>query len=51
MPKMNVYGTWPSSGEIDLLEARGNRKLFNDQGVNVGVEQVESTLHFGPAPW
>lgn len=47
MPKSNVYGTWPSSGEIDLVEGRGNRRLF-DGDVNVGVEQVGHTLHFGP---
>uniref|UniRef100_A0A7G3ACI8 Putative beta-13-glucan-binding protein-like isoform x4 n=1 Tax=Lutzomyia longipalpis TaxID=7200 RepID=A0A7G3ACI8_LUTLO len=49
MPKYNVYGTWPASGEIDLLEARGNRNLVQN-GVNIGVEQVGSTLHFGPYP-
>jgi beta-glucanase (GH16 family) len=47
MPKANVYGTWPSSGEIDLMESRGNRRLF-DGNTNVGVEQVGHTLHFGP---
>lgn len=49
MPKYNAYSSWPSSGEIDLLESRGNRKLFDRNGVNVGVEQVASTLHYGPA--
>lgn len=24
MPEDNVYGTWPASGEIDLMEAKGN---------------------------
>jgi hypothetical protein len=48
MPRNNQYGTWPSSGEIDIMESRGNRKLFNPQGVNIGTEQVSSTLHFGP---
>ncbi|CRK95824.1 CLUMA_CG009276, isoform A [Clunio marinus] len=47
MPKNNVYGTWPSSGEIDLMESRGNRRLFEGD-VNVGVERSGSTLHFGP---
>lgn len=47
MPKDNVYGPWPSSGEIDLVESRGNRELIQD-GVNVGNEQISSTLHFGP---
>jgi hypothetical protein len=47
LPTRNVYGDWPRSGEIDLAEARGNRRLFAGN-VNVGVEQVGSTLHFGP---
>lgn len=29
------------------MESRGNRQLFNGN-VNVGVEEVSSTLHFGP---
>lgn len=49
MPKSNVYGTWPSSGEIDLMESRGNRGLFDGER-NVGTEQVGQTLHFGPRP-
>lgn len=47
MPKNNVYGGWPASGEIDLMEARGNEKLF-DGDTNIGTEQFGSTLHFGP---
>lgn len=47
MPKNRVYGGWPASGEIDLMESRGNPALF-DGNVNVGVEQFGSTLHFGP---
>lgn len=47
MPKSNVYGNWPMSGEIDLVETRANRKLFSG-GTNIGAEQVGSTLHFGP---
>jgi beta-glucanase (GH16 family) len=50
MPKHYSYGTWPSSGEIDIVETRGNRRLLNREGVNVGADQVESTLHFGPTP-
>jgi len=48
LPQKNAYGTWPASGEIDLLESRGNRQLFNPQGVNVGAEQISHTLHYGP---
>jgi beta-glucanase (GH16 family) len=47
MPKNNQFGTWPSSGEIDIMESRGNRNLTLN-GVNIGVEQVGHTLHFGP---
>lgn len=50
MPRSDAYGTWPSSGEIDLIETRGNRNLWNPKGIHVGVEQMESTLHFGPRP-
>lgn len=49
MPKSNAYGTWPASGEIDLMESRGNRNLVQG-GTNIGVEQVGHTLHFGPHP-
>lgn len=46
MPRDNVYGNWPLSGEIDLVEAHGNRELILD-GVNIGVNTVGQTLHFG----
>jgi len=49
LPRYNAYGTWPASGEIDLVESRGNRDLIQ-QGTNIGTEQVGSTLHFGPNP-
>ncbi|KAF4528399.1 hypothetical protein B566_EDAN015168 [Ephemera danica] len=47
-PVENFYGGWPSSGEIDLVEARGNRRLFTSKGTNMGVERMSSTLHYGP---
>lgn len=43
MPKNSVYGGWPMSGEIDIMELRGNRNLF-DGNTNVGVEQTGSTM-------
>lgn len=46
LPTEWKYGGWPRSGEIDLLESRGNVKYGND--IQIGVEQVASTLHFGP---
>lgn len=48
-PKDNAYGAWPSSGEIDLIESKGNKDLVQN-GVNIGSEQIGSTLHFGPYP-
>lgn len=49
LPKSNSYGHWPASGEIDLVESRGNRELIKN-GVNIGGEQITSSLHFGPYP-
>nr|AOV81831.1 3-glucan binding protein [Anopheles coluzzii] len=50
LPKRQVYGTWPASGEIDLLESRGNMDYRGSNGVHIGTEQFGSTLHFGPTP-
>lgn len=47
MPKDEVYGDWPSSGEIDLMESRGNDDL-NINGRHIGNKVVGSTLHWGP---
>jgi beta-glucanase (GH16 family) len=47
LPRFNYYGSWPSSGEIDLTEGRGNRKLTSNNQ-NIGSELTSSTLHFGP---
>jgi len=44
MPKDSIYGGWPNSGEIDLVEGRGNRNLWNG-GTHIGSQQVSSTLH------
>ena len=43
----NSYGNWPRSGEIDLMESKGNANLFNNQGQNTGAEEFGCTLHFG----
>jgi beta-glucanase (GH16 family) len=42
-----VYGPWPVSGEIDIMESRGNPFLFSGS-TPVGVQEIGSTLHFGP---
>ncbi|XP_072050498.1 beta-1,3-glucan-binding protein-like [Amphiura filiformis] len=47
LPVDNPYGGWPASGEIDIVEARGNLQL-TDKGTSVGVDQVGSTMHWGP---
>ncbi|KAJ3257084.1 hypothetical protein HK103_004912 [Boothiomyces macroporosus] len=44
MPRDNKYGTWPVSGEIDIMEARGNGVNYPHGGYN----QMGSTLHWGP---
>ena len=39
MPQDNVFGGWPRSGEIDLMEMVGHEPA-----------KVYGTLHFGPGP-
>ncbi|XP_071954283.1 beta-1,3-glucan-binding protein-like [Antedon mediterranea] len=48
LPKHNSYGGWPASGEIDIMESRGNLNLKDENGNDVGVNQMGSTLHWGP---
>ncbi|KAK9451882.1 concanavalin A-like lectin/glucanase domain-containing protein [Limtongia smithiae] len=43
LPTDNVYGSWPASGEIDIMESRGNDHNYEDGGYNY----VTSTLHWG----
>jgi len=43
LPKYDSYGNWPASGEIDLMESRGN--LNYPAG---GTNAFGSTLHWGP---
>ncbi|KAF9075383.1 concanavalin A-like lectin/glucanase domain-containing protein [Rhodocollybia butyracea] len=44
LPVDNAYGPWPLSGEIDLMEARGNGINYPAQGVNY----VRSSLNYAP---
>lgn len=44
MPKHDAYGNWPSSGEIDIVESRGNAP-GHPQG---GWDTSSSALHWGP---
>ena len=46
LPENNTYGAWPASGEIDILEARGNGPTYPAQGSNF----VRSSLNYGPLP-
>lgn len=43
MPEDSVYGEWPRSGEIDIMEAKGN-----DRDYDGGRNTVGGTLHWGP---
>jgi beta-glucanase (GH16 family) len=47
LPWFNYYGSWPSSGEIELTEGGGNRNLVSNKE-NIGSELTSSILHFGP---
>jgi len=44
LPVNNTYGPWPASGEIDIMESRGNNYTDPQGGNNV----ISSTLHWGP---
>lgn len=46
MPENSVYGDWPRSGEIDIVESRGNDRSYPQQN---GRNKVSSSLHWGPA--
>lgn len=43
LPTDLKFGTWPASGEIDLMESRGNPSSCKS-----GVDSFGSTLHYGP---
>lgn len=46
MPEKDTYGPWPASGEIDILESRGNDWEYKQGGNNI----ASSALHWGPDP-
>ncbi len=52
IPRHNAYGDWPASGEIDIIETRGNKQLTtsadNPDGPSIGGAQTCSTVHKGP---
>jgi hypothetical protein len=43
MPEKDGYGTWPGSGEIDIMESRGNSAAYKYGG----RDSISSTLHWG----
>ncbi|KAJ6629849.1 concanavalin A-like lectin/glucanase domain-containing protein [Mycena sp. CBHHK59/15] len=57
LPADGVYGGWPLSGEIDIMEARGNGPSYPKQCVlflcpsllSLGINYVRSSLNWGPA--
>jgi len=44
LPVNDTYGPWPKSGEIDMVESRGNNFTYAQGGNDI----VSSTLHWGP---
>lgn len=44
LPVANTYGAWPASGEIDIMESRGNNHSYSLGG----NDKVSGTLHWGP---
>jgi beta-glucanase (GH16 family) len=47
LPVDHAYGPWPLSGEIDIMEARGNGIDYPKQGINY----VRGSLNWGPLSW
>ncbi|KEY69752.1 hypothetical protein S7711_03733 [Stachybotrys chartarum IBT 7711] len=45
MPEDSVYGEWPRSGEIDIMESRGNGRDYPEGGRDFHY----GTLHWGPS--
>ncbi len=49
LPRWNAYGGWPASGEIDIMESRGNGPDY-PAAAGGGHDSYSSTLHWG-ANW
>merc|ERR1712142_946276 len=47
MPEKSVYGGWPASGEVDIMESSGNRDYYCGKD-SYGVDWVQTNIHFGP---
>jgi hypothetical protein len=48
-PTDNKYGVWPRSGEIDIVEVRGNNDFSCNGGVPYGRQRTGQTIHWGPS--
>lgn len=48
LPENSVYGGWPRSGEIDIVEIIGNRDL-RQNGNHIGIEKMGVAMHWGPS--
>ena len=46
LPKDQAYGPWPASGEIDIMESRGNDETYPESS-DGGINHFGSTLHWG----
>ncbi|KAK7055868.1 glucan 1,3-beta-glucosidase [Favolaschia claudopus] len=46
LPTNSTYGPWPASGEIDIVESRGNSLRYTSRGSNY----VQGALNWGPTP-
>ncbi|CAM9541589.1 unnamed protein product, partial [Heterosigma akashiwo] len=46
MPQDSDYGIWPNSGEIDIVESRGNAPGYQNDGSSMGSDVIQSTLHY-----
>lgn len=47
LPVDDTYGAWPASGEIDIMESRGNAPSYKAQG----RDYVRGSLNWGPFTW
>jgi len=49
LPQKNEYGDWPQSGEIDIMESRGNAaSCVSQTGEPLGNNHYGAAMHWGP---